>query len=149
MSELDALFEEEGKIQQDVREISQGVLDLSDYVLAKSALELGESQIVGRKIREVCDRVGEHVHIAKRKLAALMSNHVNVKFKKAERELHEMSNELALIHGDLEIIGTLAEGFYAAKKRDAAFENINKHYSQLMRHLTSLMMEEANLKQLI
>ncbi len=149
MTVLDKLFEEEEKIQSAVHEISQGILDLSDYALAKSALELAETEIVGKKIRNACDKINEEVHIARKKLGALLTNTTKVKFKKGERPLHEMENELSLIHGDLEAIGKIAEEFYHAKDRKAAFENMNKHYSELVQHVTSLMLDEAELKKLL
>ncbi len=149
MTELDKLFEEEEKIEQAVREISQGVLDLSDYSLAKSAIELAEMEIVGKRIRNACDKINEEVHIARKKLGALLTHTTTVTFKKSARQLHEMENELSLIHGDLEAIGRIAEDFYGAKDREAAFQNLNKHYSEMVEHATSLMIEEANLKQLL
>ena len=149
MTELAKLFQEEEKIQLAVREISQGLLDLSDYSLAKGAIELAESEVVGKRIRNACDKINEEVHIARKKLGALLTNSTKVKFKKSERPLHEMENELSLIHGDLEAIGQIAERFHEAENRKAAFENLNKHYSELIQHVTSLMIEEANLKQLL
>ena len=149
MTELDKLFEEEEKIEQSVREISQGLLDLSDYSVSKSVIELAELEVVGKKIRNACDRINEEVHVARKKLGLLMGNSTKVNFKKAERPLHEMENELSLIHGDLEVIGQVAESFHQAKNRKAAFENLNKHYSELVQHVTSLMVEESNLKQLL
>ena len=149
MTDLDKLFEEEEKIQQSVREISQGLLDLSDYAVAKGVIELAEVEVVGKRIRNACDKINEEVHIARKKLGVLMTSSAKVKFKKAERPLHEMENELSLIHGDLETIGQIAESFYEAKNRKIAFENLNKHYSELVQHVTSLLVEESNLKQLI
>ncbi len=148
MSELAKLFEEEEKIQQSVREISQGLLDLSDYSLSKSAIELAESEVVGKRIRNACDKISEEVHIARKKLGALLTNSTKVKFKKSERPLHEMENELSLIHGDLEAIGSIAERFFEAKDRKAAFDNLNQHYSELVEHVTSLMVSEAKMKQI-
>lgn len=149
MKELVSLFQEEEKIQQAVREISQGLLDLSDYMLAKSAIELAESEVVGKRIRSACDRISDEVHVARKKLGALLTDSTKVKFKKAEKPLHEMENELSLIHGDLETIGQIAERFYELENRKAAFENLNKHYSELIQHVTSLLIEESNLKQLL
>ena len=149
MTELAKLFEEEEKIQQAVREISQGVLDMSDYTLAKSAVELAEAEVVGKRIRNACDSINDEVHIARKKLGALMTHTTKVKFKKAERPLHEMENELSLIHGDIEAIGRIAEDFYEAGNRKAAFENLNKHYSELIQHVTSLMIEESELKKFL
>jgi hypothetical protein len=149
MTDLDKLFEEEEKIQQAVREISQGVLDMSDYVLAKSALELAEAEIVGKNIRKACDKMNDEVHHAKKKLGALLTNTTKVKFKGADKPLHEMENELSLIHGDLEAIGKISEDFFEAKDRKAAFDNLNKHYAELVQHVTSLLVEESNLKQLL
>ncbi len=149
MTELEALFEEEEKIEQAVREISQGVLDLSDYSLAKSAIELAEMEIVGKRIRNACDKINDEVHIAMKKLGALLTHTTTVTFKKSARQLHEMENELSLVHGDLEAIGRIAEDFYEAKDRKAAFQNLNKHYAELVEHVTSLMIEESNVKQLL
>ncbi len=149
MKELAGLFQEEEKIQQAVREISQGLLDLSDYMLAKSAIELAESEVVGKQIRNACDKINEEVHVARKKLGVLLTDSTKVRFKKAEKPLHEMENELSLIHGDLETIGQIAERFYELENRKAAFENLNKHYSELIQHVTSLLIEESNLKQLL
>lgn len=149
MKELASLFQEEEKIQQAVREISQGLLDLSDYMLAKSAIELAESEVVGKQIRNACDKINEEVHVARKKLGVLLTDSTKVRFKKAEKPLHEMENELSLIHGDLETIGQIAERFYELENRKAAFENLNKHYSELIQHVTSLLIEESNLKQLL
>ena len=57
-----------------------------------------------------------------------------------------MENELSLIHGYLEAIGSFAERFFEAKDRKAAFDNLNQHYSELVEHVTSLMVSEAKLK---
>src|SRR3990172_3097944 len=148
MTELAKLFEEEEKIQQSVREISQGLLDLSDYTLAKSVIDLAESEVVGKRIRNACDKINEEVHIARKKLGALLTNSTKVKFKKAERPLHEMENELSLIHGDLEAIGQIAEKFHEAESRKAAFENMNKHYSELVKHVTSLMCQKLEVEKI-
>ncbi|MEM3154255.1 MAG: hypothetical protein QW165_01670 [Candidatus Woesearchaeota archaeon] len=146
MNGLKKLFDEENAIQEAVKRISHGVLDLSDYVLSKSAIELAEAQVVGKNVRKACDDINEHVHKARKVLGALLTDAVRVQFKGKERALHEIENELSLIHGDLEAIGSIAERFYDAKDRKAAFENLNQHYSELVRHLTSLMLEEASLK---
>lgn len=146
MSELDRLFEDEEKIQLAVREISQGILDLSDYSNAKNALELAEAEIIGKRVRNACDKINDEVHVARKRLGILFTQSIKVKFKKIERLLHEMENELSLIHGDLEVIGSIAENFYHAESRKAAFDNINQHYSELVRHVTSLVVDEAKLK---
>ena len=149
MTELDKLFAEEEKIQQSIREISQGMLDLSDYTIAKSVIELAEAEIVGKRIRNACDKINDEVHSARKTLGAFMTHTTSVTFKKGKRSLHEMENELSLIHGDVEAIGTIAENFYDAKDRKAAFENLNKHYTELVEHVTSLMVEEAELKKIL
>ena len=145
MKELASLFQEEEKIQQAVREISQGLLDLSDYMLAKGAIELAESEVVGKQIRNACDKINDEVHIARKKLGVLLTDSTKVRFKKAEKPLCEMENELSLIHGDLETIGQIAEKFYELEDRKAAFENLNKHYSELIQHVTSLMCQKLEL----
>ncbi len=146
MTELQKLFEEEQAIQQSVRKISEGVLELSDYSLAKSAIELAEAEVVGKSIRKACDEISEHVHKARKALGAFLTDTSKIKLKGKERPLHEVENELALIHGDLESIGSIAERFFEAKDRKIAFQNLNQHYSELMQHLTSLLLEEAALK---
>jgi len=148
MKELAKLFEEEEKIEKSVREISKGVLDLSDYSLARSPIELAEAEVLGKRIRRACDVICDEVHRARQKLGALMTHTTAVSFKKSKRQLHEMENELSLIHGDLEAIGSIAEEFYQAEDRRASFENINSHYSELIQHVMSLMVSEANLKEL-
>ena len=142
MTELKQLFEEEEKIQKSVREIAQGLLDLSDFTVAKSPLELASAEIVGKRIRRACDFISDDVHIARQKLGDLMTQDTSVKFKKATRALHEMENELSLIHGDLEAIGKIAEDFYRSKNRNAAFDNLNRHYSELVKHVSSLLVGE-------
>lgn len=146
MTELGILFAEEERIQQAVREISQGVLDISDYVLAKGPIELAEAEVVGKNIRKSCDKINDVVHLARNTLGNLFTHTTKVKFKGKERPLHEMENELSLIHGDLESIGSIAERFFEAKDRGAAFDNLNQHYSELVEHVTSLMVSEAKLK---
>lgn len=146
MTELGILFAEEERIQQAIREISQGMLDISDYVLSKSPIELAEAEVVGKNIRKSCDKINDLVHLARNTLGKLFTHSTKVKFKGKERPLHEMENELSLIHGDLESIGSIAERFFEAKDRRAAFDNLNQHYSELVEHVTSLMVSEAKLK---
>ena len=149
MIELDRLFDEEEKIQNAVRDISQGLIDLSDYSIAKSALELAESEIVGKRIRSACDTINDQVHIAKKRLGILFTSTRKVKFKHGEKALHEMEDDLSLIHGDVETIGKIAECFFEAKDRSAAFDNMTKHYSELVDHVTRLMIEGKELKKLL
>jgi len=146
MTELGILFAEEERIQLAVREISQGILDMSDYVLAKSPIELAEAEVVGKNIRKSCDKINDDVHLARNTLGNLFTHATKITFKGKERPLHEMENELSLIHGDLEAIGSIAEKFFEAKDRKAAFDNLNQHYSELVEHVTSLMVSEAKLK---
>ncbi|MBW2969911.1 hypothetical protein KY309_02315 [Candidatus Woesearchaeota archaeon] len=148
MTELDKLFEEEEKIQKSVREISVGLLEMSDFVLAKSPVELASAEIVGKRIRRACDMINDEVHIARKKIGVLLTHKSKVKFKKAVRSLHEMEDELSLIHGDIDAIGDIAESFYESKDRKTAFENLNRHYSELVGHVTSLIIDEENLKSL-
>ena len=149
MTVLDKLFEEEEKIERAVVDISRGVLDLSDYVVAKSPLELAEAEIVGKRIRESCDSVNEEIHVARRKLGILLSHSSSVVFKKGKRFLHEMENELSLIHGDIEAIGTVAEHFFTSNNREVAFENLSMIQSNLVKHVTSLLGDESRLKKLV
>jgi len=149
MTDLDKLFEEEEKIQHAISEIAQGILDLSDYSLAKSAIELAEVEVVGKRIRKACDAINDEVHHARKRLGVLLTEDTKVKFKKVEIPLNEMENELSLIHGDVEAIGKIAEKFYGAKDRKAAFSNLNKHYSELVQHVTALMVEESKVKQIL
>jgi len=53
------------------------------------------------------------------------------------------------MHGDIEAIGRIAEDFFEAKDRKAAFYNMNKHYSELVDHVSSLMAEGPELKKLL
>lgn len=149
MNELSGLFEEEDKIELAVREISQGILDLSDYVVAKSPIELAEAEIVGKRVRNSCDSISDEVHIARKKLGILLTGSSKVKFKKVVRFLHEMENELSLIHGDLEVIGNISENFYRVESRKVAFDNLNQHYSELVRHVTSLIVDESKIKNIL
>lgn len=145
MSELAKLFEEEEKIQKSVREISIGLLELSDFVLAKSPVELASAEIIGKRIRRACDMINDEVHVARKKLGVLLTHKSKVKFKKTIRSLHEMEDELSLIHGDIDAIGDVAENFYASEDRKVAFENLNRHYSELVSHVTSLMCQRLEM----
>jgi len=146
MNELTKLFDEEQEIQKLVRKISTGILDLSDYSLSKGPIELAEAEVIGKQMRKVCEDINEHVHHATKIIGALMTRTTKVKFKGRERSLHEVENELSLIHGDLEAIGNIAENFFEAPDRKAAFQNLSLHYGELLQHLTSLMLEEFGLK---
>ncbi|MBI4145821.1 hypothetical protein HY489_00620 [Candidatus Woesearchaeota archaeon] len=143
--DLTKLFEEEDKVVASIREISQSLLDLSDFTLAKSAVELAKAEVVGKRLRNACDLINEELHGARKKLGVLLSSAKKVKFKGRDRLLHEMEDELSLIHGDVEAIGTIAESFYKAESREIAFENMNKHYAELMQHVLDLMGEESSL----
>jgi len=143
---LGRLFAEEEKVAALVREVSQGLLDLDEFVLAKSPLELAKAEVIGRRIRRSCDQMNEHVHEAKKVIGALMLEKSAVRFRGAEKALHEMESELAQIHGDIESIGSLAESFYSAENREVVFQNLNAQYAQLMRHVMALMATEAVLK---
>ncbi len=146
MTDLGILFAEEEGIQKSVKEISQGILDMSDFVLSKSPIELAEAEVVGKRVRNACDKINDQVHLARNTLGKLMTHASKVNFKGSSRSLSEMENELSLIHGDLEVIGSIAERFFEAKDRKIAFENLNQHYSELVEHVTSLMVSESNLK---
>ena len=146
MTDLGILFAEEERIQKSVQEISQGLLDISDYVLSKSPVELAEAEIVGKRIRNSCDKINEQVHLARKTLGTLMTQASKVNFKNSSRSLSEMENELSLIHGDLEAIGSIAERFFEAKDRKIAFDNLNQHYSELVEHVTSLTVSKSSLK---
>jgi hypothetical protein len=145
MSVLEKLFQEERKISDAVRQIGALVLELSDFTTAKSPLELAHSQIIGKKMRQECDKINEEIHIARKLIGRLMTEKTKVKFKKQERELHELENDLALMHGDVQTLGSLAEHFFEAKDRKAAFQNLNKAYSELMGHVLALVVEEQGL----
>jgi len=147
-SELEQLFEAEEKIQQAIREISTLLLDLSDFTLAKSVLELAKVQVLGKRIRDVCDRISDDIHQARKKLGDLMVHHTHVKFKDADKALHDMEKELSLAHGSLETIGHVAETFYESKNRRAAFDNLNKAFSSLIHNITSLLVDASRVKEL-
>ena len=82
-------------------------------------------------------------------LGLLLTHSKTVNFKKQVRSLNEMENELSLIHGDIAAIGCVAEGFFESLNREAAFENLSKHYGELVSNVESLMVEEAKLKKLL
>lgn len=145
---LKQLFEEEGKVRDAIREISTLLLDLSDFSLAKSALELAKVQVLGKRIRDVCDRITDDVHQARKKLGDLMLHHTHVNFKKADKALHDMEKDLSLAHGNLETIGKISESFYESKNRNAAFENLNKAYSSLIQNISSLMIDASTVKEI-
>ena len=146
---LTVLFEEEDEINHDIRRISEALLELSEYVTARSALELAAAEVAGKRIRVACDAINDEVHRARKKLGILMTQKTKVLFKKREMRLTEMENDLAHIHGDIESIGDLALEFYRANDRNAAFQNLNSHYSELVRHVMNLMVDEVETKKLI
>jgi len=143
---LEQLFEQEELIQKSIKDIAQGILDLSDFVTAKGPLELANAQIVGKRMRRSCDIISDEVHLARKKLGILMLETKSVVFKKSKRALTEMENELSLIHGDVDAIGKISEEFYGAIDRKSAFANVSRHYEELVEHAMSLMVVEGNLK---
>lgn len=149
MKNLDALFREEKKIAAHVREIAEALLELSEFVNAKGALDLAGAEVLGRRVRRACDGINDEVHEARKALGVLMLEKKMVSFKKAEKPLHEMENDLSLVHGDIDAIGRIAEGFYEAPDREAAFENLNSHYRELVRHVQALLSEQVDLAKLV
>ena len=149
MTELESLFTQEREILESICDIAQSIHEMSEYSVIKSPLELADAEIVGKRIRRACDKVNEQIHAARNKLGALLTHTTKVKLKKAERPVHEVENDLSLMHGDIEAIGRIAEDFFEAKDRKAAFYNMNKHYSELVDHVSSLMAEGPELKKLL
>jgi hypothetical protein len=145
---LDSLFDDEDNVRNSVNVISVGIIDLSDFSIVSSAVDLARAEIAGKRIRVACDALNEEVHSARKKLGILLSSKSSVKFKGAVRVLHEMEDELSLIHGDLEAIGTIAVNFFSSANRKVAFDNLNRHYSGLVKHVTSLLISELELKKL-
>ncbi len=146
---LKQLFEEEDKIHSSVRQIGELLLELSDFSLAKSALELAKVQVIGKRLRNVCDEISDHVHHARKKLGSLMLHHTHVQFKKADKSLHDMERELSLIHGNLETIGSIAESFFESTDRKAAFANLNSAYNSLVQNVMSLLVDESSVKKVV
>ncbi len=149
MTELQKLFSEEEKIRDGVHAIAEGILELSEHVVDKGVLELAGAEVVGKRVRKACDDINDEVHLARKQLGVLLSHSSEVKFKKSVRSLNEMEDELSLIHGDIDVIGRVAENFFQSGNRKAAFSNLNRHYGELVEHVTSLMVEEAKLKKLL
>lgn len=143
MNALSSLFSEEEKIARAVRQISTGILELDDFVLARGPLELAKAEVSGKRIRRACDEINEEIHLAKKQVGILMSSSKEVKLKGRKRFLHEVEDTLALLHGDVETIGELAESFYRADDRKVLFENLNHQYGELMRHVMSLLSDQA------
>lgn len=146
MSDLDKLFEEEEKIHRSVREIAQALLDLSDFVLAKSPMELASAEVAGKRIRKACDSINDEVHIARKKIGILLSDSTKVKFKKGDKVLTDMEDELSLVHGDVESIGSIALQFYKSNDRNAAFKNLNKQYADLVKNITNLLVSKSQVR---
>ena len=146
---VEKLFEEEEKVIESVREISQGILDLSEFANAKSPVELAECEIVGKRMRNACDKINDEIHKARKVLGILMLHKEAVVFKRGARSLREMEDELSLIHGDVESIGVVAENFFEASDRKIAFENLNKQYGSLMEHVMSLLSSESKMRELL
>ncbi len=146
MTVFDSLFREEERIAKAVRQISTGLLELDDFIVARGPLELAKAEVSGKRIRRACDEINEEIHEAKKQIGVLMSGTKEVKLKGRKRLLHELEDTLALLHGDVETIGNLAESFYKTDNRRVLFENLNHQYSELMRHVMSLLSDQDMLK---
>jgi hypothetical protein len=146
MSEIEQLFEEEKKVGEAVRIIGSLILDLSDFTHSRSPEELAQSQILGKKINTECEKIDEEVHKARKLISKLMTEKTSIKLNNENQELHKIENELALIHGDVHIISQLAQEFFKAKNRQAAFDNLSKVYAGLMQHMVALMVEGTGLE---
>lgn len=133
---MNDVLENETRLEKDVKEISKGLLDISDFTKARSPLELAEAEVVGKRIRAACDKIADEIHMAKKKLGIELLH--STKSKKG-RSLNELENLLSLIHGDVETIGNVAVNFISAPNREAAFENMNRHYAELVQHVMSLI----------
>ncbi|RMD57858.1 hypothetical protein D6825_02655 [Candidatus Woesearchaeota archaeon] len=144
-AELSKLFRDERKVSELVRELAQGVLDLSDFVLAKSAVELAAAQVAGKRLADACTRVEDLIHEVKKDLGVLLLSYESVEFKGIERPLHEMEDSVSLIHGDLDALRVIAQNFHKAKDRKVAFANASKHYRALVKHIVRLLVEENEL----
>ena len=138
-SGLDNLFEEEELIHEGVRSIAQGLLDMSDFVTAKGPIELAEAQVVGKRLRRVCDDLLEELHKARKAVGSLLSHEKEGTLNGKKIKLYDVEDELSLIHGDVEAIAIIAENFYGSRDRVVAFGNLNKHYRDLVTHVTSVM----------
>lgn len=141
-SGLDTLFEEEEKIQQGVRSIAQSLLDMSDFVTAKGPIELAEAQVVGRRLKRVCDDLLEELHKARKAVGILLSHEKEGTLNGKKRHISDVEDELSLIHGDIEAIASIAENFYQSQNRKTAFENLNRHYGDLVAHVTQVMVSK-------
>ncbi len=140
---LKKLFEEEERINRAVRVISSGILDLSDYSVASGAIELAEVEVIGKRICEACSEISKEINFARKTLGSFMTSTRVLRFKGFKRHLHEIEDELSLVHGDIDAIGRIAEKFHSAKNRSAAFDNLKRHYSGLVEHASSLLIDTS------
>ncbi|MGK5094629.1 hypothetical protein WDW89_21770, partial [Deltaproteobacteria bacterium TL4] len=136
------LFEEEEKIREGVRSIAQGLLDVSDFVEAKGPVELAEAQVVGKRLRKVCDELLDELHKARKAVGLLLSHEKEGVIGGKTRQFSDIEDELSLIHGDVEAIAVIAENFYQSRNRSIAFNNLNRHYRDLVTHVTSVLVSK-------
>jgi len=146
---LDQLFKDEERVVADMHELSAGILSLSEFVSTKTPLDLAQAEVSGKKIRAACDRMNDDIHEAKKELGVLCSQTTSVSFKQQDRLLHEMEDDLALMHGDVETIGRVAEHFFEAPNREAAFENLNTHYGTLVKLAGALLSSRQKLSAIL
>ncbi|PIN76184.1 hypothetical protein COV18_00620 [Candidatus Woesearchaeota archaeon CG10_big_fil_rev_8_21_14_0_10_37_12] len=145
---LSKLFEEEEIIRSHVKDIAQLILELSDFVVATRVLDLAQAEVLGKKVQNVCDKLNTHVHKARKLLGILMTKKTSVLFKGKQVLLPDIENDLSLIHGDVDSIGRIGLDFYKAENRGAAFENLERHYDDLVEHVTNLVVDDTELKDL-
>lgn len=146
---LKSLFKDEVTIAKDVREIAAQIVELSEFAEAKSPLELAHAEVVGKRIREACDRVNDEVHHARRQVGALLSEQESIVVRDTERALNDVFDELSVVHGSVEAIGRIAEGFFEARDREVAYRNLNRVYERLVRQVSVLLSSKQKLSAML
>jgi len=149
MNEVETLFEDEEEIARRVHEIARRVLNLGEYVTDQSVLELARAEVIGKQVREECDLIASKVHHARRQVGVMLSQAETVRLKGAERKLEEVLERLSMVHGDIDAIGRLAEGFFEAKDRNVAFGNMSKLYARFIGHMTDVLSSSKSLPALL
>lgn len=144
--EVSSLFADESRVHHLVHELSSMVHELSDFVLSRSPVELAHSRVLGSRIRRVCDEFAELMHDARKTVGALMVDRSHMHIGKANCLLQDVSDDAALVHADLELIGMLGAAFFEAEDRKRAFDNIVEVHNRLLYHVGRLVSDENMLK---
>ena len=148
-NKLKQLFAEEEKVSKAIEQVAEVLIGMSEFVIAKSAMELAQVEVLGKRLQEICDSIKDEVHEAKKTLGSLMMDHTHAEFKGADKSLHDMEHVLALIHSDLSRLGDIGLKFPQSFHKEAAFENLNKAYRTLTENVRQLIVDESPIKKII